>query len=453
MRIVIVGAGISGLSLAAFLRRLNVECIVLEQAPFLRAQYVPPYVLYANALSCYKAHGLDFIFESGGSTPEEFFGVKDERGAWLLRIRNRQLKLRPLNASDAIPLSTAPTANSNSIVSRRVAENTRYEMGCVPLRWTAPAVYLRESLRRNIPEIKFGSRVVDLLPHDGIKGGVQVVLEDGSTEWGDVVVGADGLHSTVRKLLYPEEHIGVCSKSLGMLHIDGFVESRQCPPNLEYPVELWGHRQTLRSTPMYRFGEDAICFTATMYDQPNALITSAEMDGLAVREMLRTRLTHNFKSFSEDIVHLLGTAVLALPHEALEVPVMPRWYNRRAVLIGDAAHGSLPSFLNQDASLCVEDAALLATSLLDVPLHRDSGYEYTFRQYETVRRERVERYIRHSRRARRFTATSHSTLRNGLLRLVPPACVNLSQKWLSSWSYSAQLLEIDPKTKMETAFR
>jgi 2-polyprenyl-6-methoxyphenol hydroxylase-like FAD-dependent oxidoreductase len=454
MRVVIVGAGLSGLSLASFLRRLNLDCVVVEQAPFLQANYTAPYTLFANALSCFKAFGMEYIFANSGMRPEECFGIQNEKGEWLLRIPNKNLHLRSLGAEDVVPLSTAPPANSESIVSQRLMEAQKQEMGYVPLRCTMPASYLRDALRRHVPEIKFNSRVVDLLPHDGVKGGVHAVLEDGSTEWGDVVVGADGMHSTIRRLLYPNERVGTSSRSLGTMQIDGFAECLLCPSPLTQPVECWGSDRTLRVVPLHRFGENTLAFSATLHRVPQELVDlHADMDAMEVLQVFQRLLGREFASFGPDVAALLSRAKLAVPTEVLEVPVMPRWYNRRAVLMGEAAHGAMPSFLEQDASLCVEDAALLAVALLDVPLQRDCGFEYAFRQFETVRRDRVERYIRQSRRARRFAAMSNAMVRNTLLRLTPPVAVNLAQRWLSNWTYSSQQLAVDPKIKMETAFR
>lgn len=455
MRVVIVGAGLSGLSLASFLRRFNIDCVVLEQAPFLQANYITPYTLYANALSCFKAYGMDCLFSGSGVEPEPQFGIRDGGGKWLLRMSNRNVHLKSLGSEDVIPMSTAPPANSESIVSQRIAEATKLELGCVPLRCTLPASYLREALRRQIPEIKFGARVVDLRPHDGVKGGVYAVLGDGTTEWGDVVVGADGARSTVRQLLYPAEYIGRSSRSLGTTQIDGLVDCPEFPQGLDsYPVERWGRQRTLKVVPLHRFGEAAFSFSATLFSSPSEVVDlEQELDPIAVLHLYRSLLRREFASFGTEIADLLATSKLAIPREDVEVPVMPRWYNRRAVLIGEAAHGSLPSFLEQDASLCVEDAALLAVSLLDVPLLRDSGFEYAFKQYESVRRDRVERYIRQSRRARRFTAMQHAGVRNAVLRVTPPAVMRLGQRWLAEWTYSSQQLAVDPKIKMETAFR
>ena len=454
MRVVIVGAGLSGLSLAAFLRRLNVDCVVVEQAPFLQANYCVPYTLFANALSCFKAFGMEYIFTNSGMRPEECFGIQNDRGSWLLRIPNKDIHLQALGGEDVIPLSTAAPANSESIVSQRLMEAQKQEMGYVPLRCTMPASYLRDALRRHIPEITFASRVVDLVPHDGVKGGVHAVLEDGSTEWGDVVVGADGMHSTIRRLLYPNEHVGTSSRSLGTMQIDGFTDCPHCPPHLVQPVECWGTHRTLRVVPLHRFGENTLAFSATLHRLPQEVVdVRADMDAMEVLQVFQRLLGREYADFGTDIATLLSRAKLAVPTEVLEVPLLPRWYNRRAVLMGEAAHGAMPSFLDQDASLCVEDAALLAVALLDVPLPRDSGFEYAFRQFETVRRDRVERYIRQSRRARRLTAMSSTAVRNTLLRLTPPIVAKLSQRWLSNWSYSSQQLAVDPKIKMETAFR
>jgi 2-polyprenyl-6-methoxyphenol hydroxylase-like FAD-dependent oxidoreductase len=270
MRVVIVGAGLSGLTLAAFLRRVNVDCVLLEQAPYLQANFQLPVTLFANALSCYKAYSLGQIFEDPSFTPETSFGIRNStNGQWLLEMRNRDVQLTALGEDDAIPLSTAPPANSESIVSRRVAEAYRMELGRVPLRTTLSAGQLKKTLRQFAPEIKLNAKVVDLVPHDGIKGGVHVIMEDGRSEWGDIVVGADGMHSTIRKLLYPGEHAGINSHSLGMTTIDGYVDLTTPPATLgEHICEFWGHKRTVSYYPLFHHNEGRVAFSATLYEAP-----------------------------------------------------------------------------------------------------------------------------------------------------------------------------------------
>lgn len=462
MRVVIIGAGLSGLSLANFLTRLNIDCIVLEQSPKNVSKVEnSPYVLYANALSCFKAFNMEEVYEPRhtGFFPETHFGIMNHRQEWLLKFRNHEVQLKAMGEEDCVPLTTAPPANSESIVSRRLLEEKKIEMGRVPLRITLPASHLLETLQRAV-RIKFNCQVVDLTPDDvGVSGGVNVIMEDGSCEHGDVVVGADGMHSTVRKLLNPDEFIGTSMSSAGMMHITGFACREQCPRGMEHPVEMWGNRRCLQTFPMHLVGENKVFFSATLPVLPKEVVSlhtmenSEDVDESELRQVFRNVLRKEFQDFGQEVVATLGEAELAIPMEMIEVPVMLRWFNKRAVLMGEAAHGAMPSFLQQDASLCVEDAAILATALLDVPLFRDSGFAYAFQRYESVRRERVERYLRQSRRARRFSFTSYELTRNTLLQCIPSVVMRLGQRWLSQWTYSAQTLEVDPKIKVETAFR
>ena len=455
MRVIIVGAGISGLSCAAFLRRLNIDCVVMEQAPYLNANFQLPTTLYANALSCFKAYSIHGMFEDARLQPEDYFGIMNAKGEWMLKVRNEEVSLSPLGELDIIPHSSAPFATSNSVVRGAERAYINQEMGRVALRATLSPRILKKSLREHVLDLRLNHRVVDLVPHEGIKGGVHVVLEDGTTEWCDVVIGADGMHSTVRRLLYPHEHVQ--ATSLNSVQIDGFCEAAELPSVLKdgQPVELWGNRKTVSLFPLHHQGERRFCFSAHMYDAPNEIVGTNDdgIDGEAYRQIYRNVLAENFTEFGPELVEFFKRADLAVPTEAIEVPIMAQWHNRRAVLLGEAAHGSLPSFLNHDASLCVEDAAMLAAALCDVPVFSDEGFGYAFRQYETVRRDRVEKYIRQSRRARRFCSTDYVGARNAVLKMCPGGVAIATQRWLSDWAFSAGQLLVDPKARLEIAYR
>jgi 2-polyprenyl-6-methoxyphenol hydroxylase-like FAD-dependent oxidoreductase len=172
-------------------------------------------------------------------------------------------------------------------------------------------------------------------------------------------------------------------------------------------------------------------------------------DESTVLALYKNILMREFRSFGSDIVDLLNVAVQIVRCKHLEVPILRRWFNRRAVLIGDAAHGALPCALDQDVGLCVEDAAILSTALMDVPLMNDDGFEYAFRTYESVRQDRVHKYVRWGRQVRALAATHRVGLRNAVLRITPGVAVHAAQRWLTDWSSSAQLLDIDMKSKID----
>ena len=440
MRVVIVGAGLSGLSLAAFLRRVGIDCVILEQAPYMHANFQLPIVLYANALSCLKAYDMGGIVEDGNISIENFYGVKNTRGKWMLKIQNQDINLSPLGMHDRVPLSTAPKANSENVVNLRMQELEKYELGVVPLRATFSARLLKNCLRKFCPEVQYSSRVIDIVPHDGVKGGAYAVLDNGTKFWGDVIVGADGMHSTVRKLLYPNEFVGTTSASLNMTQVDGFVDLPECPTYLEdFPHEVWGKQKTIALYPLFHQGERRVAFSATTYVAPDTLQQpDAKMTDEQYRNVYRSMLHQEFAEFGDEVTTILRAATVAVPTEVIEVPIMPQWFHKRAVLIGEAAHGSIPSFLSQDSSLCVEDAAMLATSLLDLPIVSDAGFEFVFKNYENVRRTRIEKYIRQSRSARTLASTRFTRSRDLAFSAVPTKAALSWQKWLSRWHFSAQ---------------
>jgi 2-polyprenyl-6-methoxyphenol hydroxylase-like FAD-dependent oxidoreductase len=70
------------------------------------------------------------------------------------------------------------------------------------------------------------------------------------------------------------------------------------------------------------------------------------------------------------------------------IPHLPNWHAGRMVVVGDAAHAPTPTS-GQGASLAIEDAVVLATSLRDAP-----DPETAFARFEAARRPRVERIIK-----------------------------------------------------------
>jgi 2-polyprenyl-6-methoxyphenol hydroxylase-like FAD-dependent oxidoreductase len=483
MRVVIVGAGVSGLTLAAFLRRLNISCVVIERLPDLDSVYQPPVTLWSNALNCYSAFDIGGVLRYEDSTPETYFGVRQARtNKWLLRMKNRAVQHEAMDEGDLVPSAVAPTSTSESLVSRVVLDEIKKELADVPLRHTISARKLKGALREYVDDVRFGRAVVDLAPSSRAHQGVDVVLDNGHVESADVVVGADGLYSSVRRLVYPYQVEAHTPLSQNVTQIDGFVRVADFPASLgAHPAELWGNRKTVSyfpvtdATPLrdrmerplsrteYQQKQNEkvdrgdgtsvnpdlrkkyIGFSATLYNSPEDVTTLGSIT--SVEEMTkscRALLDREFADFGDDVRAFMRTAEHATTAELLEVPIMPQWHNRRAVLMGDAAHGALPSLLSQDASLCVEDAAVLATTLANVPLDRDSGYTYAFRSYEKARRARVEQFIRQSRRTRGLACSQNPALRDVMLRCVPPMVATRSAHWLSGWSYRSKSLLFDP---------
>lgn len=515
MRVVIIGAGISGLSLAAMLRRINIPSVVLEAAPNFEAVFQPPIVLWSNALSCMRAFGLDDVFSTTAATdplvsadpfqflrpvmaeggdqeataawsnfcdklelevpPEDFFGIRQAgSGRWLLKQHNQLVQLPPMDEIDNIPNSNAPTATSNSVVSQTILHAHKTQLANVPLRVTLPSQTVKRSLMSHCNEVRFGRSVRRIEPSLGPKGGAIVHLDNGEADWADVVVGADGLHSTVRRLIYTAENQSTDLQSHNMLQVDGFARREAFSPYLGVnPCEFWGSGRVFSYYPHIassasntltaaaaaaaksetkQDGADSngggkpsniLSFCATIFNAPKEVSTLGQ-DINEMQPALRELMCREFQPFGEEITSIFRDAALLRPAELLKVPIMPAWHHRRAVLIGDAAHGTYPSYLQQDASLAVEDAAVLATILATLPLRNDRGFEYGFRKYEKARRYRVEQYHRQSQQVRDFAARSSMVgARDALLTATPGFAANRLLNWMSSWSYRGSEAEFD----------
>jgi FAD-dependent urate hydroxylase len=245
---------------------------------------------------------------------------------------------------------------------------------------------LHQLLRENIP-VRLG-RTVTALEVDGPL--VQVLFDDGATGDYDLVVGADGVRSWVRTVVFA----GTMPRFLGMVGwrflVDGFPEvagwtARLAPSKAFFTLPLGGGR-------IYCFaGIDAPAATDPSGGDPAKLATL-------------------FGEFAEPVPTIVSKFLASgeQPYfSAFEEVVQRPWVRGRVVLIGDAAHAMSPN-MAQGAGMAAEDALVLAeTVAADRPLA----------QFETRRRPRVE-FVQTQTHRRDRTRNLPPVLRNATLRLV-----------------------------------
>jgi len=202
----------------------------------------------------------------------------------------------------------------------------------------------------------------------------RVTFSDGSTSSYELVVGADGVHSTIRRLAFggpPARYVGhACWRFIA----GGF------PDITDWTVML-GRGRTFLTVAL---GDGVVyCYADVNTGDP------AAVDGEDWREL--------FGGFADPVPRLLDEAAEAY-FAPLEEVVARVWTARRIVLVGDAAHASSPN-MAQGAALAVEDALVLAELLtVDEPVEQSlAGYEQRrrarvgFVQEQTHRRDRTRR--------------------------------------------------------------
>lgn len=353
MRIVVCGAGLSGLALAHRLATLGIEVVLLERA---RAPRQQGYMIdfFGPGYDAVEAMGL---LEAVEEVAYPIAGVSfvDERGRHRAAIRPDQF-------------ATGPLLNL--------------------MRPDLEAV-LRESLPPEV-DLRFDTGPAGVADHGD---GVRVTLDDGTTLEADLLAGADGIHSTVRRLVFGDEreftrYLGfhTAAFSFESPRIHAALRGRAClTDTVGSMMGLYG----LRDERVAAFAVQRTPEPALPPDFRTALVGRYGGLGWIVPEVLRACPPSS-----------------SIYYDQVAQIVLPRWSKGRVVLVGDAAH-AVSLLAGQGASLGIAGAYVLAEQLATA----DSTAEALGR-YERLWRPVVEDKQRTGRGAARwFLPSSKAQLR------------------------------------------
>ncbi len=204
-----------------------------------------------------------------------------------------------------------------------------------------------------------------------------VEFADGSHAQADVVVGADGVHSLLRRLIDPKAPGPAYT---GMLGFEGLSSSvAQIEPDTT--TFAFGKRGYYL---YWRAPRGGVTWGVNLpYERP---LTLTEARELPAQHWLRTlRNIYGQDIPGADLIEHTAPDALQVNGASHIMPSVPHWYQGRMVLVGDAVHAPSNSS-GQGASLAIESAIQLARCLRDV-----SDISAAFATYERLRRPRVER--------------------------------------------------------------
>lgn len=346
--LVIVGGGIAGLALAALVAERGQQVLVLEAAD-------SPAPATGGAFLNVAPNGMRALAAVGVAEQVGEVG----RHSTAIEFRNHlDRRIGAIDTSD----EAARLGVENRMVRRADLH----------------AVLRRHALRRGA-KIHDGHRLLSMVETPD-----RVLLDCGTeTIAARRVIGADGVHSRVRRHVCPD----VETRYLGLVDIGGFCAS---PAGLPVAQQtMWFGRRAFFGA--YRTPDDECWWFCNIPrgERPDR----DELRATATEDWLeRARRAHrDDPPLVREILRTTGPPVGAWP--AVDLPGLATWHTDRVCLIGDAAHASSPS-AGQGASLALEDAVELAPLLAASP----SASSRAFASFQDRRIERVDALVRSARR-------------------------------------------------------
>jgi len=242
---------------------------------------------------------------------------------------------------------------------------------------------LRERAVEAGVRFEYGMRLVGA---DQGADSVTARFEDGSSATADILIGADGVRSTVRTLIDPQ---APGADYTGMLAFQGYVEAgSDLDPAPGIMTFAFGRRAYYL---YWKMADGRITWGANLPSKSYMSLTEAR--AIPAEQWLRTlRETYAGDTPGELLAGRTTAESLDVTGAIHIMPPVPHWYRGRMVLLGDAVHAPSNS-TGQGASLAIESAIQLARCLRDLP---DAAS--AFAAYEGLRRERVERITKRGAR-------------------------------------------------------
>lgn len=324
-RILIAGAGIGGLTAACCLLKAGHDVQVFEQAPVL-GEIGAGIQMSANAMHVLNDLGL------GGAISR----LAVRPGAYVFRLHDSGEVISQFSlAEEHERLHRAPY--------NQLHRADLHEVLAAAARALKPDVVRLNSRVAGFEEQGFGSK----------DGGVRVRLATGETFEGDLLIGADGVKSAVRAQIAGPDHAVYTGDAAWRLTLP----AEQLPPG------FMGQVMSVWMGP----GAHVVCY----YLRAGALLNFVglvETDEVSEESWTAKfpweRLKADFRGWHPNIQLIIDKAdrTQCFRWSLFYRPPIANWSTRRATMLGDAVHATLP-YLAQGAAMAIEDGAVLTRAL------------------------------------------------------------------------------------------
>ena len=343
IRVAIIGAGLGGLAAAGALRQHGIEVVIYERAPQL-GEVGAGIQLGPNAVKVLRALGIEQALRPLAAEPVNYVSL-----AWDdARIRYREPMKGPYSVEYGAPYLMAHRADLHRLLCELVPAET----------------------------VRLGAQCTGVSSAGHLTGhGASANFADGSQIEADVIVGADGINSTVRESLFGVQPVRFTQQ----------MAWRCIVPIESVPTEVGIDRDEYVGW----IGPTGhvICYPirgGALYNIFAGHVTDEWVDESWAVPSSIDELLAGYRGWHPALLAMLAKVSDCYKWGIRDRDPLPRWTAGAVTLLGDAAHPMMPT-LAQGAAISLEDGFALARHLAQ---HRDDPAR-GLASYEAERRPRA----------------------------------------------------------------
>lgn len=337
MKATIIGAGIGGLTVAIALKRKGVDVELFEATTAFK-RVGAGIVLALNAMQIFDRLGMVNALEQAGNILEG------------MEITNAKLK-------------------ALGITEHQYFESI-YKLRNIAIHRASLHEVLLKELGEDVP-LHLNKKLKSLKQKDGMN---YLEFEDGTKYETPLLIGADGIHSAVRRAVFPDTKERLAKQWCWR----GVVDFELEPAYKQVAREAVGRGVRFGIVPI---SQGKVYWYACASYKKNA---QKEFSNIAIE--------HIFKDFSPVVQQIIKATDSAkiISAELSDLEQLDQWYKNTMVLMGDAAHATTPN-MGQGANQAIESAWVLSECLTT-----EQDLCKAFEKYQQIRQAKANDVVKTS---------------------------------------------------------